>query len=55
MHLPVSEDGPVTLELPVRRAGVDGVARALLTYGACSERFGCSAPVRDRAVELRLP
>ncbi|WP_448322052.1 hypothetical protein [Streptomyces sp. CO7] len=50
--LPVYEDGPVTLELPVRQAEGGRSARVLLTYGACSESAGCLPPVRERAVTL---
>ncbi|MET8644067.1 hypothetical protein [Streptomyces sp. NPDC004675] len=54
VRLPVYEDGRVTLELPVRRVGGTDRAEVLLSYGACSERDGCLAPVRDRAVALTL-
>ncbi|MER5478744.1 hypothetical protein ABT026_17510 [Streptomyces sp. NPDC002734] len=50
--LPVYEDGPVTLELPVRRVEGGDSARVFFTYGACSESAGCLPPVRDRAVTL---
>ncbi|GAA3883799.1 hypothetical protein [Streptomyces lannensis] len=54
VRLPVYEDGRVTLQLPVRRVGGTDRAKVLLSYGACSERDGCLAPVRDRAVALTL-
>ncbi|MFE2531525.1 hypothetical protein [Streptomyces sp. NPDC059371] len=54
VRLPVYEDGPVTLELPVRRREGTDSARVFLTYGACSETAGCLPPVRDHEVTLQL-
>lgn len=54
VSLPVYEDGPVTLELPVRRVEGTDSARVFLTYGACSETAGCLPPVRDHEVPLQL-
>ncbi|MEV6106882.1 hypothetical protein AB0M28_19505 [Streptomyces sp. NPDC051940] len=55
VELPVYEDGPVTVVLPVRRSGGAESARVHLSYGACSESLGCLPPVRDRVVGVRLP
>jgi hypothetical protein len=52
--LPVYEDDPVTLELPVRRVEGTDSARVFLTYGACSESAGCLPPVREHPVMLPL-
>lgn len=54
--LPVYPDGPVTLRLAAHRAGgASRSARLTLTYGACSERYGCRPPVREHALDLPLP
>ncbi|MFF5445617.1 hypothetical protein [Streptomyces sp. NPDC012888] len=51
--VPVYPDGPVTTTLAVR-AGGDGDATVLLGYASCSEREGCTIPVSDRPVRLRV-
>lgn len=50
VDLPVYPDGPVTIAVPVRRAG-NGRAEVVVTYGACSPS-NCLAPVRDRVIVL---
>lgn len=49
--LPVYPDGPVTITLPVRRAG-PGRPAVAVTYGACSTAT-CLPPVRSRVISLR--
>ncbi|MEU9032361.1 hypothetical protein AB0D46_33630 [Streptomyces sp. NPDC048383] len=51
--VPVYPDGPVTLTLPVR-AGADGEASVLFGYASCSTDQGCTIPVTDRPVQLRV-
>ncbi|MFJ9643168.1 hypothetical protein [Streptomyces sp. NPDC101206] len=51
--VPVYPDGPVTTTLPVR-ADANGEATVLLGYASCSEREGCTIPVSDRPVRLRV-
>ncbi|MEU9234238.1 hypothetical protein [Streptomyces subrutilus] len=51
--VPVYPDGPVTTTLPVRADG-DGDATVLLGYASCSARDGCTIPVSDRPVHLRV-
>ncbi|WP_141754005.1 hypothetical protein [Streptomyces subrutilus] len=51
--VPVYPDGPVTTTLPVRADG-DGDATVLLGYASCSARDGCTIPVSDRPVQLRV-
>ncbi|MFD0269321.1 hypothetical protein ACFVGY_22545 [Streptomyces sp. NPDC127106] len=51
--VPVYPDGPVTTTLPVRADG-NGEATVLLGYASCSERDGCTIPVSDRPVRLRI-
>ncbi|MFD7260420.1 hypothetical protein [Streptomyces sp. NPDC059874] len=51
--VPVYPDGPVTATLPIRAAGT-GDATVLLGYASCSEREGCTIPVSDRPVHLRI-
>ncbi|MFJ6793167.1 hypothetical protein [Streptomyces sp. NPDC091268] len=53
--VPVYPDGPVTTTLPVRRdAAGNGDATVLLGYASCSTEEGCTIPVSDRPVHLRL-
>lgn len=53
--VPVYPDGPVTATLPVRADGDgDGEATVLLGYASCSSRDGCTIPVSDRPVHLRV-
>ncbi|MFD4241757.1 hypothetical protein ACFWP3_09195 [Streptomyces sp. NPDC058525] len=51
--VPVYPDGPVTTTLPIRADG-DGDATVLLGYASCSTREGCTIPVSDRPVHLRV-
>ncbi|MEV6578685.1 hypothetical protein AB0M92_11060 [Streptomyces sp. NPDC051582] len=51
--VPVYPDGPVTTTLPVRADG-DGEATVLLGYASCSTRDGCTIPVSDHPVHLRV-
>ncbi|KOU82350.1 hypothetical protein ADK94_24420 [Streptomyces sp. XY593] len=51
--VPVYPDGPVTTTLPVRADG-NGDATVLVGYASCSTRDGCTIPVSDRAVRLRV-
>ncbi|RSS61522.1 hypothetical protein EF918_31740 [Streptomyces sp. WAC06614] len=51
--VPVYPDGPVTATLPVRAQG-DGDATVLLGYASCSTQEGCTIPVADRPVRLRV-
>ncbi|MBW5485657.1 hypothetical protein [Streptomyces bambusae] len=51
--VPVYPDGPVTTTLPVRADG-NGDATVLLGYASCSEKDGCTIPVSDRPVHLRI-
>ncbi len=51
--VPVYPDGPVTTTLPVRADG-DGNATLLLGYASCSTQDGCTIPVSDRPVQLRV-
>ncbi|MFB6613890.1 hypothetical protein ACIGFK_19965 [Streptomyces sp. NPDC085524] len=51
--VPVYPDGPVTTTLPVRSDG-NGEATVLLGYASCSSQEGCTIPVSDRPVHLRI-
>lgn len=51
--VPVYPDGPVSVTLPVRADG-NGDATVLLGYASCSEQEGCTIPVSDRPVHLRV-
>ncbi|WP_330294279.1 hypothetical protein [Streptomyces sp. NBC_00503] len=51
--VPVYPDGPVTTTLAVRAAG-SGEATVLLGYASCSTRDGCTIPVSDHPVHLRV-
>uniref|UniRef100_A0AAU2K0S5 Thiol:disulfide interchange protein DsbD N-terminal domain-containing protein n=1 Tax=Streptomyces sp. NBC_00049 TaxID=2903617 RepID=A0AAU2K0S5_9ACTN len=51
--VPVYPDGPVTTTLPVRADG-NGDATVLLGYASCSTEEGCTIPVSDRPVRLRV-
>ncbi|GGT14763.1 MULTISPECIES: hypothetical protein [Streptomyces] len=51
--VPVYPDGPVTTTLPVRADGT-GEATVLLGYASCSTEDGCTIPVSDRPVRLRV-
>ncbi|AXE25301.1 hypothetical protein C0216_19270 [Streptomyces globosus] len=51
--VPVYPDGPVTTTLPVRADGT-GEATVLLGYASCSTEEGCTIPVSDRPVHLRI-
>ncbi|MGW7331426.1 hypothetical protein ACWGIU_23140 [Streptomyces sp. NPDC054840] len=51
--MPVYPDGPVTTTLPVRADG-NGDATVLLGYASCSAQEGCTIPVADHPVHLRL-
>ncbi|MFF3013256.1 hypothetical protein [Streptomyces sp. NPDC057939] len=51
--VPVYPDGPVTVTLPVR-AGADGDATVLFGYASCSTQEGCTIPVTDHPVHLRV-
>ncbi|WP_150205549.1 protein-disulfide reductase DsbD family protein [Streptomyces venezuelae] len=51
--VPVYPDGPVTTTLPVRATG-NGNATVLVGYASCSSREGCTIPVADRPVQLRI-
>lgn len=50
VSLPVYPDGPVTVTVPVRRAG-PGRPSVTVTYGACSTAT-CLPPVHGRAIPL---
>ncbi|MFE0582282.1 hypothetical protein [Streptomyces sp. NPDC058874] len=52
-RVPVYPDGPVTTALPVRADG-HGDATVLVGYASCSTREGCTIPVSDRPVRLRV-
>ncbi|MEU6309364.1 hypothetical protein [Streptomyces sp. NPDC047014] len=51
--LPVYPDGPVTTTLPVRADG-NGEATVHVGYASCSAEEGCTIPVADRPVRLRV-
>ncbi|MER5930910.1 hypothetical protein [Streptomyces sp. NPDC002054] len=51
--VPVYPDGPVTTTLPIR-ANANGDATVLIGYASCSSREGCTIPVSDRPVQLRI-
>ncbi|WP_314245846.1 hypothetical protein [Streptomyces sp. DSM 40907] len=51
--MPVYPDGPVTTTLPIRADG-NGDATVLLGYASCSAKEGCTIPVADHPVHLRL-
>ncbi|MGW5848781.1 hypothetical protein ACWFQ8_12660 [Streptomyces sp. NPDC055254] len=51
--VPVYPDGPVTATLPVSADG-NGEATVLLGYASCSTEEGCTIPVSDRPVRLRI-
>ncbi|MFH9800334.1 hypothetical protein [Streptomyces virginiae] len=51
--VPVYPDGPVTTTLPVRADG-NGEATVLVGYASCSTRDGCTIPVSDHPVRLRV-
>ncbi|MFG2989557.1 hypothetical protein ACGFZK_09775 [Streptomyces sp. NPDC048257] len=51
--VPVYPDGPVTTTLPIRADGT-GDATVLLGYASCSTEKGCTIPVADRPVPLRI-
>ncbi|MGW6983012.1 hypothetical protein ACWGE1_26860 [Streptomyces sp. NPDC054932] len=51
--VPVYPDGPVTTTLPIRADG-KGNATVLLGYASCSTEEGCTIPVADRPVQLRI-
>ncbi|MCB5181915.1 hypothetical protein [Streptomyces antimicrobicus] len=51
--VPVYPDGPVTTTLPVRAEGT-GDATVLVGYASCSTEEGCTIPVADRPVRLRV-
>ncbi|MFD3329079.1 hypothetical protein [Streptomyces sp. NPDC058701] len=51
--VPVYPDGPVTTTLAVSAPG-NGGATVVLGYASCSTRDGCTIPVSDRAVHLRV-
>ncbi|MCX5380292.1 hypothetical protein [Streptomyces sp. NBC_00091] len=51
--LPVYPDGPVTTTLPVRASG-SGDATVLIGYASCSVKDGCTIPVADRPVRVRV-
>ncbi|MFE2170237.1 hypothetical protein ACFXB3_35030 [Streptomyces sp. NPDC059447] len=51
--VPVYPDGPVTTTLPIRADG-NGEATVLLGYASCSAKEGCTIPVSDRPVHLRV-
>ncbi|MEU9305257.1 hypothetical protein [Streptomyces sp. NPDC048269] len=51
--VPVYPDGPVTTTLPIRADG-NGEATVLLGYASCSAQEGCTIPVSDRPVHLRI-
>ncbi|MFB6518075.1 hypothetical protein [Streptomyces sp. NPDC056401] len=51
--VPVYPDGPVTTTLPVSLDG-NGDATVLLGYASCSAEEGCTIPVSDRPVHLRV-
>ncbi|WP_328296437.1 hypothetical protein OG389_00550 [Streptomyces sp. NBC_00435] len=51
--VPVYPDGPVTTTLAVRASG-SGEATVLLGYASCSTRDGCTIPVSDHPVRLRV-
>lgn len=52
-RVPVYPDGPVSTTLAVRATG-SGEATVLLGYASCSTRDGCTIPVSDRPVRLRV-
>lgn len=51
--VPVYPDGPVTTTLAFRADG-NGDATVLLGYASCSSEEGCTIPVSDRPVHLRI-
>lgn len=51
--VPVYPDGPVTTTLPISLDG-NGDATVLLGYASCSSQEGCTIPVSDRPVRLRV-
>ncbi|MFD6974300.1 hypothetical protein [Streptomyces sp. NPDC059949] len=51
--VPVYPDGPVTATLPIHADG-NGDATVLLGYASCSTEQGCTIPVADRPVHLRI-
>ncbi|MEU9376058.1 hypothetical protein AB0D94_20100 [Streptomyces sp. NPDC048255] len=51
--VPVYPDGPVTTTLAVRASG-SGEATVLIGYASCSTQDGCTIPVSDRPVHLRV-
>ncbi|MGW7437866.1 hypothetical protein [Streptomyces sp. NPDC054849] len=51
--VPVYPDGPVTATLPILADG-KGDATVLLGYASCSTEEGCTIPVADRPVHLRI-
>ncbi|MFD3538566.1 hypothetical protein ACFWUQ_03590 [Streptomyces sp. NPDC058662] len=51
--VPVYPDGPVTATLPVSADG-NGEATVLIGYASCSTEEGCTVPVSDRPVRLRV-
>ncbi|THA46108.1 hypothetical protein [Streptomyces sp. A1136] len=51
--VPVYPDGSVTTTLPVHADG-EGVASVSLGYASCSVSEGCTIPVSDRPVGLRV-
>ncbi|MFZ3468270.1 hypothetical protein ACODT3_35925 [Streptomyces sp. 4.24] len=51
--VPVYPDGPVTTTLPISLDG-NGDATVLLGYASCSSEKGCTIPVSDRPVHLRV-
>ncbi|MET8750268.1 hypothetical protein ABZW32_09270 [Streptomyces sp. NPDC004667] len=52
--VPVYPDGPVTTTLPVRASGSGDGATLLIGYASCSTRDGCTIPVSDHPVRLRV-
>ena len=53
---PVLPDGPVTLEVPIARAGGDaGTVRVALTYMACTSDGRCFPPVIDHELDVAVP
>ncbi|MGE7386236.1 hypothetical protein ACQKM2_12255 [Streptomyces sp. NPDC004126] len=51
--VPVYPDGPVTTTLPVRASG-SGSATVLIGYASCSTQDGCTIPVSDHPVRMRV-
>ncbi len=50
VDLPVYQDGPVTVTVPVHQTG-DGPAEVIVTYAACSATT-CLPPVCNRLITL---